>query len=60
MESGISAHKVAKDTGMPRNAVYRLFKKESSVHNITLENAEKLSAYWRGQNQKKVKVRGNE
>lgn len=45
--SGITAHKVAKDTGISRNTIYRIFNKESSLNNITLLNAEKLSSYWR-------------
>lgn len=47
INSNISAHKVAKETGISRNTVYRIFRKESALGNITLENAEKLVAYWR-------------
>lgn len=44
--SGLTAHTVAKETGISRNAVYKLFNGESSIDNITLVNAEKLSSYW--------------
>ena len=44
--SGLTAHTVAKETGISRNAVYKLFNGESSIDNITLANAEKLSSYW--------------
>ena len=44
--SGLTAHAVSKETGISRNAVYKLFNGESSIDNITLANAEKLSNYW--------------
>lgn len=46
LASGITAHAVSKETGISRNAVYKMFNGESSIDNITLANAEKLSRYW--------------
>lgn len=46
INSGITAHKVAKETGLPRNTVYRIFRGEAELDNITLKNAEVLSDYF--------------
>lgn len=46
INSGLSAYKVSKETGIPNNTVVRIFKGEASIDNITLKNAEKLSNYW--------------
>lgn len=44
--SRLTAHTVSKETGVARNAVYKLFNGESLIDNITLINAEKLSKFW--------------
>lgn len=54
--SSITAHTVSKETGISRNAVYKLFNGESSIDNITLVNAEKLSNYWEELELKKSEV----
>ncbi len=46
INSGITAHQVASDTGIPRNTAYRIFSGEANIDNITLKNAEILSNYW--------------
>lgn len=57
--SGLTAHTVAKETGISRNAVYKLFNGESSIDNITLANAEKLSSYWEELDLEKIEVKEN-
>lgn len=46
IKSGVTAYRVAKDTGIPNNTVVRIFSGEAKVDNITLKNAETLAAYW--------------
>ena len=46
MASGISAYRVAKESGIPNNTVVRLFSGESSLDNIRFALAEKLSDYY--------------
>lgn len=60
LNSGLTAHKVAKETGISRNAVYKLFNGESSIDNITLVNAEKLSSYWEESELSKTEVTESE
>ncbi|WP_332651629.1 hypothetical protein [Lysinibacillus sp. 54212] len=48
INSGLSAYRVSKDTGIPNNTVVRIFSGEAKVDNITLKNAEILSGYWEG------------
>lgn len=44
--SDFNANQVANETGLPRNTVYRIFSREANLDNITLKNAEILSAFW--------------
>lgn len=46
INSGITAHTVAVDTGIPRNTVYRIFSGEAKMDNVTLKNAEILNDYY--------------
>lgn len=46
IESGIPALQVSKVTGIPQNTVYRIFKGEASLDNITLKNAELLNKFY--------------
>lgn len=46
INSGRSAHTVSKDTGLPRNTVYRIFTGEAKLDNVTLKNAEVLNEYY--------------
>lgn len=46
IESDITAHTVAKETGIARNTAYRILDGEASIDNITLKNAEILAEYW--------------
>lgn len=46
INSGITAHTVAVDTGIPRNTAYRIFSGEAKIDNITLKNAEILNDYF--------------
>lgn len=46
INSGTTAHKVAKETTVPRNTVYRIFSGEANLDNISLKNAELLSQYY--------------
>lgn len=46
IESGIPALKVSKLTGIPQNTVYRIFKGEAALDNITLKNAELLNKFY--------------
>lgn len=44
--SGITAYRVAKDTGIPNNTVVRLFSGESSIDNARFNLIERLSEYY--------------
>lgn len=44
--SGVTAHKVSKETDIPKNTAYRIFKGEASLDNISLRNAEILNDYF--------------
>lgn len=46
LETGISAYRVAKDTGLPENTVGRLFRGETPLDNIRFSLAEALSNYY--------------
>jgi len=46
IESNIPALQVSKATGIPQNTVYRIFKGEASLDNITLKNAELLNKFY--------------
>jgi len=46
IDSGIPALQVSKATGIPQNTVYRIFKGEASLDNITLKNAELLNKFY--------------
>lgn len=46
IKSGVTAHTVSLNTGIPRNTVYRIFSGEASLDNITLKNAELLNKYY--------------
>lgn len=46
INSGVTAHTVAADTGLPRNTVYRIFSGEAKIDNISLKNAEVLNGYY--------------
>lgn len=46
INSGVSAYRVSKETGIPNNTVVRIFSGEAKIDNITLKNAEILSNYW--------------
>ncbi len=44
--SGVTAYKVSKETDIPKNTAYRIFKGEASLDNISLRNAEILNDYF--------------
>ncbi len=46
IESSVPALQVSKATGIPQNTVYRIFKGEASLDNITLKNAELLNKFY--------------
>lgn len=46
IKSGITAHRVALETEIPRNTAYRIFRGEAKIDNITLKNAEILNEYY--------------
>ena len=46
IESSVPALQVSKETGIPQNTVYRIFKGEASLDNITLKNAELLNKFY--------------
>lgn len=46
INSGITAHQVAVDTGIARNGLYRLFRGETDIDNLKFITAETLSNYW--------------
>ena len=48
INSSITAHQVAADTGLPRNTVYRIFTGETELSNVKFGTIEKLNKYWKG------------
>lgn len=46
IKSGITAHQVSKETEIPRNTAYRIFRGEAKLDNISLKNAEILNGYF--------------
>lgn len=48
INSGLSAYKVSKETGITLSVVQKIFNGTSSLDNISLKNAEILSNYWEG------------
>ncbi|MFJ7891368.1 hypothetical protein ACIQYL_25400 [Lysinibacillus xylanilyticus] len=46
IDSNIPALQVSKATGIPQNTVYRIFKGEASLDNITLKNVELLNKFY--------------
>lgn len=59
IKSSISAYRVAKDTGLPRSPITRLFTSESKIDNVTLKNAEILSKYWEELKMIKIEKKNN-
>lgn len=46
IKSGITAHTVAVDTGLPRNSVYRIFSGETKIENVKFGTIEALNDYY--------------
>lgn len=46
IKSGITAHQVAADTGLPRNTVYRIFSGETKLDNVKFSTTEILNKYY--------------
>lgn len=46
IKSGITAHAVAVDTGLPRNTVYRIFSGETKLSNVKFGTTEILNNYY--------------
>lgn len=46
IKSGITAHTVAAETGLPRNTVYRIFTKETKLDNVKFATVETLNNYY--------------
>ena len=46
INSSITAHQVAADTGLPRNTVYRIFTGETELSNVKFGTVEILNNYW--------------
>lgn len=46
ISSGITAHTVAVDTGLPRNTVYRIFSGETDLNNVKFSTMEELNKYY--------------
>ena len=46
INSSITAHQVAADTGLPRNTVYRIFTGETILSNVKFGTIEILNNYW--------------
>lgn len=46
INSGITAHTVAVDTGLPRNTVYRIFSGETELSNVKFGTMEVLNEYY--------------
>lgn len=46
IKSGITAHTVAAETGLPRNTVYRIFTGETKLSNVKFGTIEILNKYW--------------
>ncbi len=46
VKSGVTAHQVAVDTGLPRNTVYRIFSGETKLDNVKFSTTEILNKYY--------------
>ncbi len=46
INSGITAHTVAVDAGLPRNTVYRIFSGKTEIGNVKFSTIEKLNEYY--------------
>ena len=49
IESGITAYRISKDTGISLSVVKKILNGTSKLDNLSLKNAEILAAYWKKQ-----------
>ena len=49
IKSDITAYRISKDTGISLSVVQKILNGTSNLNNVSLKNAEILSAYWEKQ-----------